>query len=202
MDKNYLIKLTSNLYRLTLLFPKKEPLRYKMRELADNTLANIALILEGSFHRSKDLFLEAEKDLEVLDDFFEVAKNQNWVSPENILSLQEEYRALERFTYSRKTKGEIGKPDQGGILISLPEREVALGQNYRSQVSVNERQQRILGILKEKGKIQVWEVQKVFPEVTKRTLRRDLESLFKKSIIERIGKSNQTFYKLNSGQIS
>jgi len=40
MDRSFLIQLTNEIYRLTLLFPKKEPLRYKMRELADDILAN------------------------------------------------------------------------------------------------------------------------------------------------------------------
>ena len=39
MNKDFLLKITNELYRLTLLFPKKEPLRYKMRELADDILA-------------------------------------------------------------------------------------------------------------------------------------------------------------------
>jgi len=40
MEKKFLLQFTNELYRLTLLFPKKEPLRYKMRELADDILAN------------------------------------------------------------------------------------------------------------------------------------------------------------------
>lgn len=40
MEKKFLLQITNELYRLTLLFPKKEPLRYKMRELADDILAN------------------------------------------------------------------------------------------------------------------------------------------------------------------
>jgi len=40
MDPNHLLQITNELYRLTLLFPKKEPLRYKMRELADDILAD------------------------------------------------------------------------------------------------------------------------------------------------------------------
>jgi len=36
LDKNHLFEITNELYRITLLFPKREPLRYKMRELADN----------------------------------------------------------------------------------------------------------------------------------------------------------------------
>ena len=47
MDKEYFIKLTSDLYQLTLFFPKKEPLRYKMRELANNVLASLTMILDG-----------------------------------------------------------------------------------------------------------------------------------------------------------
>src|SRR4030043_1077435 len=98
MDRDFLIQLTNSLYRLTLLFPKKEPLRYKMREIADDILANYlnpkktesgslrALTESGS--------LRALEGLEVLDAFFEVAKEQNWVSPEEILKLQENYSKL------------------------------------------------------------------------------------------------------------
>ena len=40
MDKNNLIEITKKLYQITLFFPKKEPLRYKIRELADDVLDN------------------------------------------------------------------------------------------------------------------------------------------------------------------
>jgi Fic family protein len=151
MDKDFLIKLTNDLYRLTLLFPKKEPLRYKMRELADDILTK-----------------PTEKNLEILDSFFEVAKSQNWVSPQDALKVQQEYSKL---------KGGLEKPERTRISVNL-----------------GERQEKILEILEEKGKAQVWEVQKIFPEVTKRTLRRDFESLLNQGLIERIGERNETFY--------
>ena len=75
MDKNHLIQLTQNLYRLTLLFPKKEPLRYKMRELADDILANYLQI-----QLTEARPLQVLDKLEILDSFFEVAKAQNWVA--------------------------------------------------------------------------------------------------------------------------
>ena len=153
MDKEFLIKLTTDLYRLTLLFPKKEPLRYKMRELADEVLVS-----------------PTEKDLEVLGSFFEVAKAQNWVTPADILEIQKEYS---------KIKEELKKSDENQASINL-----------------GDRQQKILEVLKEKGKAQVWEIQKIFPEVTKRTLRRDFESLLNQGLIERIGERNETFYQL------
>lgn len=153
MDKDFLIELTNGLYRLTLLFPKKEPLRYKMRELADDILAK-----------------PIEKDLEILESFFEVAKAQNWVSPSDILEIQKEYS---------KIREELKKSD-----------------GNRTPINLGDRQETILKILKEKGQAQVWEIQKIFPEVTKRTLRRDFESLLNQGLIERIGERNETFYQL------
>ena len=53
-----------------------------------------------------------------------------------------------------------------------------------------------LEFLKENGRAQVWQVKQIFPEVTKRTLRRDFGNLLKQGIIERIGERNGTFYEL------
>lgn len=179
MDSDYFIQLTANLYRLTLLFPKKEPLRYKMRELADDILANLTSILRGSFYKSKNLILETEKDLEVLNGFFEVAKNQNWVTPQDILNLQQEYS---------KVKEEFKKLSE----VQLPKVEKRRGV----EETIPGRQQKILEILKEKGKAQVWELKQIFPEVSKRTLRRDFEQMFNQGLIERIGERNETFYQI------
>jgi len=180
MDSDYFIQLTANLYRLTLLFPKKEPLRYKIRELADDILANLTLILKGSFYKSKNLILETEKDLEVLNSFFEIAKNQNWVRPSDVLSLQQEYSKLkeELKSSSESSEAEPRKIEGKGSLERNP------------------RQQKILEILKEKGKAQVWELKQIFPEVSKRTLRRDFEQMFNQGLIERIGERNETFYRI------
>ena len=186
MTKENLIQLTSNLYRLTLLFPKKEPLRYKMRELADEILAN-----------------QTEKDLEILDSFFEVAKAQNWVSPQEILNLQQEYSKL---------KDELGKLTQvrpvSGVTPVRPvftdqyvdvrrqHPSTSDGQGRTLVSSMNERQEKILAFLKENGRVQVWQVKQIFPEITKRTLRRDFEFLVKQGKIGRIGERNETFYQL------
>lgn len=154
MDKDFLIHLTNNIYKLTLLFPKKEPLRYKMRELATDILSK-----------------KTEKDLQVLDSFFEVAKSQNWVSPTDILVVQEEYANL------REQLIVEVKPQQ---LIS----------------QMGNRQEKILEFLKKYGKTQVWQVQQIFPELTKRTLRRDFEQMLNQGLIERIGDRNETFYQI------
>ena len=93
MDKEYLTKITNDLYRLTLLFPKKEPLRYKMRELADNVLSNLILIIEGD-DKSLNLIYEIKKNIEPLDVFFDIAKSQNWVTPDVISEIQGKFAVI------------------------------------------------------------------------------------------------------------
>ena len=193
MDKEYFIQLTKSLYRLTLLFPKKEPLRYKMRELADEILANLILVLKGNFHKSNNVLDEIEKDLETLDSFFEVAIEQTWVSPENILEIQSEYSNINE----EIGKFKIEKEENPYLTESeLNEKPVESNNDY-----INERQQKILDILRERGKIQVGQLVSVFPQVSKRTLRRDFRSLLKRGLIERVGEKNYTFYQIKQTEI-
>lgn len=159
MDKNFLIKLTQNLYRLTLLFPKKEPLRYKMRELADDILA------ENGSPRTLEY-------LGVLDGFFEVVKTQNWVANQDILNLQAEYSKID---------GELKA--QPSLFADSPQ-------------PLPDRQSKILSFLRENGRVQVWQVKQILPEVTKRTLRRDFDRLLDQGVIERIGERNDTSYQI------
>lgn len=97
MDKNCVVEKTNELYRLTLLFPKKEPLRFKMRELADEVLANFITHFDHGFEPVNSGVVKNSCNLfEVLDSFFEVAKRQNWVKPSDILNLQQEYRNIKQ----------------------------------------------------------------------------------------------------------
>ena len=185
MDKEYFIQLTSNLYRLTLLFPKKEPLRYKIRGLTDDILANLISILKGDFHKSKNLIAETERNLEILDGFFEVAKAQNWVSPLDILEVQKEYSKIREEIEKVKETESTEKLEEVSSEISFPQ-------------EISNRHQRILGILKEREAVQVGEIVKVFPEVSKRTLRRDFRFLVRQGLVERVGEKNKTFYRLRS----
>jgi len=106
MNKNNLIEITNKLYKLTLLFPKKEPLRYKIRETADEVLANfisweaLRNFNPGSFavdweKRYKDSIFLLERNLEILKNYFEVAKWQNWASYFDILEIQEKYDKMQ-----------------------------------------------------------------------------------------------------------
>jgi len=250
MNKNDIIELTNKLYRLTLLFPKKEPLRYKIREIADDILADLIILevfhssnpsrfadLTYTFSRQKLQDLEKSKkkeviftitrDLEVLDSYFEVAKWQNWVSFFDILEIEEEYDKIKE-EIAELSKNEINSPfleekqdfnkkiepereEKEDSLVQTPlenneleekpiNNKAIIGQinqiTDQAEEILDSRKEKILEILKEKGKMQVGEISEIFSEVSKRTIRRDFVQLLEQGLIERIGEKNDTFYKL------
>lgn len=205
MDKKELIELTNKLYKLTLLFPKKEPLRYRMRNVADRILESF--IAYEVFHSpNKDEFLirdEINKDLEVIDAYFELIKWQNWVSYFDILSIKDQYGKIKDSLPEKVEVKKIKSPDFSKKVEKIEEinkidssvKELGEGKDQLSS-KITARQEKILKILKEKEMVQVWEVNKILPDVSKRTLRRDFKQLLKQGFVRRIGEGNKTFYKL------
>ncbi len=198
MEKDILIQLTNNLYRLTLFFPKKEPLRYKMRELAADILANF--LKNNPFEKKEDGLLQAKKDLEALSGFFDVALAQNWASSSQILALKQGYDNLQEELkdekiFENKTKPIQFQPAQSEP-IQLKEASPAKSQAVFNGAS--QRQEKIMDFLKENGRAQVWQIKEILPDVTKRTLRRDFEHMLSQGLIERIGERNETFYQIKT----
>lgn len=213
MDKKALIELTNKVYRLSVLFPKKEPLRYKIREIADNVLSNYisldafndstpGFIRVSQAGEKKNLIFLLKKDLEILKGYFNVAKWQNWVSYFDILEIEEKYDSIYiKFTdeierYKKPEEEIVLIPDLPKISEVLPIAETFVESKKKS--SLDDRKEKIIEILGQKEKVQVWEVNEIFPDVSKRTIRRDFVELLKQGLIERIGERSETFYKLKS----
>lgn len=244
MEKSNLINLTKDSYRLTLMFPKREPLRCKIREIADEILAGLII-------NNKSDFLNISRQLDIIDSFFEVARAQNWVSPPAIDEIKKNYAALrsdiagaaveikippttpvqengrqagqENVIYAPAAlipplisrtvpiipltmQNEVGEnagtftgkpPANSESVLPKEEKEKSAGA-AKEQLTDGQalRQNRIVEYLKEKGQAQVWEIQKVFPNISKRTIRRDFRSLLGQKLIERVGERNKTYYKL------
>ncbi len=62
-------------------------------------------------------------------------------------------------------------------------------------LGLNERQVRILKVVKEKGIITPKDLQTLVPDVSSRTLRRDMDVLAKEKYISQKGSTKSTFYK-------
>jgi len=265
MDKENLLQLTKELYHLTVLFPKKEPLRYKIREIADDILA--CFIIKNKENRGITL----KENLEIIGSFFEITKEQNWVSHAALLEVQGKYAMIvqdlehreemrqvtqaggfgsegkkidkekeasnaveeqknrqmeETVPIAEAKKEEEKRTVNSSIQISehvplisttepsltftkiekeefkggVKEKDALDGGPLESEAHMTGsqmmRQKRIIEFLKENGKAQVWEIQKIFSTTSKRTIRRDFRSLLKQGFIERVGERNRTYYKL------
>jgi len=197
MDRNFVLELTNKIYKQTLLFPKKEPLRYKIRETADDILEKIveweALLSPnpGNFSMSasskkKDIVFEIEKNVELIKTYFNVAKWQNWASYFDILKIEQEYDKIEEY-FKNQAKS---------IIETYPKpQNKTLKTN---KIQLDSRKKKILDILRKKEKIQVKEIKNILKNVSKRTLRRDFNALLDQGLVKRIGESNATYYKLIS----
>ena len=193
MDKNYLLKTTTNLYRLTLLFPKKEPLRFKTRELAGDIMAKGTELLAGLNYSQKTI-TELKGYLEIMDSYLELAKNQDWVSPFDVLEIQQEYANI------MKQVGLMEEPIINNPIKEILPKTVEKRNIISDEVVLNKevRQNRILDFLRERECVQVGELMQVFPNISKRTLRRDFECLLTKGVVDRFGKKSATSYKLRA----
>lgn len=182
MGGKELVELTNKVYKQTLLFPKKEPLRYKIREIADEIVRNV---VEWEKSEKEDLLFDIEKNLLIIKAYFNIAKWQNWVSYFDILRIELEYDKIGNF-YKKK---EVEKP-KAAIVVKKEKKVVA-------KKPLNSRKKKILDILKQKEKVQVGDIKEMLGDVSKRTLRRDFDDLLKQNLVERIGESNNTYYKLH-----
>jgi hypothetical protein len=270
MDKRYFVDLTSKLYRLTFFFPQKEPLRDRIREISDEILADVVVILEGEIEEKKQAAFRVEKNIKILDVLLELAKLQNWIEEDKIETVKSNYLLIKReveelnditrrnmkflepktFLSEKETpqsNDNTRHPDdstchsddstrhsdnytchsrEGGNPFTEEEIDSRLRGNDNKErgndikanendntrhserseesqpkttsekLSISKRQERILKIIKEQGKIQVKDIEPKFPDVTKRTIRRDVSELAEKKMIKRIGKANKTFYEV------
>ena len=208
MEKRQIIDLTNKVYRLTLLFPKKEPLRYKIREIANDILTfsinweSLNSLNPGKYasnlkERKKETIFNLEESLDVIHNYFEISKWQNWINYFEILEIQEEYDKIKKELYEEIKKIEI--EEKTNEIQNIPknnlieEKDIQTDNNF---IEKETRKEKIIKILKKVEKIQVGEINKLFPDVSKRTIRRDFQKMLDQGIIERIGEKNNTYYRL------
>jgi len=210
MEKKQIIDLTNKVYRLTLLFPKKEPLRYKIREIANDILTfsinweSLNSLNPGKYasnlkERKKETIFNLEESLDVIHNYFEISKWQNWINYFEILEIQEEYDKIKKELYEEIKKIEI--EEKTNEIQNIPknnlieEKDIQTDNNF---IEKETRKEKIIKILKKVEKIQVGEINKLFPDVSKRTIRRDFQKMLNQGIIERIGEKNTTYYRLKN----
>ncbi len=181
MDRKYIINISFTVYKVTELFSEEEPLRAEIRTRV-NDILNDLLIFQNNQEIGVKTNLLGEEIIENIKDikkYFELAIIKNLANPVNFLVLQREYDKI-----AKAVKKELEEGSQS-YKPKLPKIK-------REEIS--SRQKEILDIIKEKGKVQAGEIQNRFPEISKRTIQRDLAFLVEQGLIQRKGEFSEQFY--------
>ena len=122
------------------------------------------------------------KDVDIILNYLKIAKFQGWLNSVNYLIIVGEYEKL--------AVGLRHCEERSDEAIQ----SVRLARNDGDKLTP--RQTKILEFLRKNKKAQVMDLQVVLPNITKRTIRRDLDELLKIGQIERDGTFNQIVYKI------
>ena len=199
MNRNFFVRLAFATHRVVDTLPQEEQIVQEIREAANTILADCILLTDKEAVRAekkRDLLFGLERQIDILLVYLGRAKKEGWVIPENFSLLEVEYGKirdlLEIFEDIPRPQPVKEKETKEPLKIEKSEEN----PETEDQASLTQRQKRIIEFLRVKENAQVWELQKVLPEVTKRTLRRDLDELLQKNLVERKGEWNAVSYGL------
>jgi len=200
MNKKDFIQLTLDLYDLTGYFPNKEPLRYKIRGLADDILSDLLLLISNpgpALEKKKEIKGRVGDSIKVLKNLFEIAQPQDWVSPDDVEEMKEEYSRIQEAVEAVGSSQPEPKSEPQFVKQEVEEVEEVEEENVVEEGSISERQQRIIAMIGKEGPSQISDLKEEITEVSRRTLIRDLNELTDKGLVNKTGKGPSVFYSLN-----
>lgn len=193
MEENF-IKVSNAAYKVLGLFPEEDPIKNRAKEKVLAILENLTIVSDArgwaSLKKEKALNQLLE-DIEVLKVYLKLAKQQGFIDDVNFLILLKEYDNIKSQIYIVRPL-----PSVGGTAGQTEQFERKNTPQNNLSPNALVRQGKILKILSEKGGAQVSDIIKEIPDVTKRTIRRDLDDLLKKGKITRAGEFNQVLYRI------
>ena len=175
-------------------------LKRQIQESAESILADVLVISEEHPIASQQKRVIAQRIQERIDALlhrFLEAKKKEIISYGSFVVLEREYMRIQAWlagvilALPREQEKEVRSKEQVAVA-----KKQSLVKKPEQSSKVSDRQKRILEILRNKDKAQVWELQKIFPQVTKRTLRRDLDDLLQQNLVVRIGEWNSVSYQI------
>jgi DNA-binding HxlR family transcriptional regulator len=184
--ENKFINLTSVTYGLLEFFPEEEPLTNRAKDKALAISEGLVLFQEN---QASNKILE---DIDTFLNYMEIAKSLGWMSNINFLIISKEYGKIRNQISQLVVKPPVERKKENTSIVAVQSPK----DTSAPKLLVSDRQKKILNILKEKGKAQVSDFKTVLTDVTKRTIRRDLDELLKNNQIIRVGEWNQVFYQI------
>ena len=206
MPNNKYTEITNTVYKILEYFPEGELLRNKAKEKALKIMEDLV---------SEKIDSQVLSDIEMLKSYLILGKSQGWIDNLNLMILLKEYDKIKEeikpmavlaekssFAASAEVASatKAGKATEGQGKEKIPvDNFVSKKEKVVEKEKISGRQQEIIKVLETQGKAQVADLKRVLPNVSKRTLRRDLDVLLKIGKIERIGEWNQVFYQVCGG---
>jgi hypothetical protein len=179
MDENFL-KTINAVYMLAEYFPETDPLTIKTKDKV--------LEISESYVSGR----HTQKDIDVLLNYLALARGLGWINTMNYLIISKGLKAIKKIDARRPST--LVKAETRPKVESKALPDIASSEKQKSNLTA--RQQKIIEFLKQKEKAQVADLQQVLPDVTKRTIRRDLDELLVSGMIVRMGEFNQVFYQI------
>ncbi len=199
MNEDYLIKLTLTLYQITDTWDGYGFLKVQLRNLSNEILVDFILVSRRE--TALDIQAQLIKNINTINTILLQARSNKLINREHFLMFQREYDRIkdeiQRMGLNRIVKTEETKPLKPKKEARQPKIEA---HEPKTEGPIGKRQGKILKLLEKKEKTQVSGLKQIFPDVSKRTLRRDLDDLLKKGLVERKGEWNQIFYTLSRGR--
>ena len=232
-----LIKLTNALYKVTELFPTKEPLKFAIRkEALDVLFFCISSEKQNATSQlqSKEVSLKKGLDcLRMLKTYFAIAEEQKWIDSRNFVVLEESYQLFEekfiqdlaqiKFNQEANSavksdplpkaeKKEDSKKENKSVAPKAshekenPTAKKAETENSKSGPNsageidyekLTSIQLKVLELLQGSGQLKPNEIHKYFPNISPRSIRRELHGLKARHIIDAVGSGRKIGYKIN-----
>jgi len=193
MNIEEIIKLTNAVYKVTELFPAKDPLKTAIRKEALDVLFFSILVAKGVDPKSKGNVFTS---LKLLEAYFQISSKQGWVDERNFKILQAEYSKVKQFFEELIKKGKPEQKKQELKEEKKEEKKEITGRQIEYE-KLSDIQLKLLEILQSNVRLKPNELKKFFPKISSRSIRRELMELKKKNIICAFGSGKAVFYEIN-----
>jgi len=172
-SKEFYIRLTLGVYKVSQLFSEKESLKRDLRELADEIL--ISLLCSNQKGCSENIKL--------IQNLFDLAERRGLADPRNFLVLRREYTRVSGLIEGMGV--DTGKPVENSF-----------GNSKNKK-----RQEVILSIMKNNDKVKMNDLAKSFPSINRRTILRDLDTFCQSGLVERNGSGRGACYTIKNATL-
>jgi hypothetical protein len=185
-------KLTEALYRVTDLYPSKEPLKWVLREASLNIYNNLMSIMSDRNFRN---FGGIIKNISDIINTLDLASLGGFISDINFGILKREYASLKSIIENQK---EVILIEQK-IELERPQKKIiAVSDRMSDSMSniMSDRKGKIMDIISKEGKKTIKEILPIFDNISEKSVQRDLLELVKSGKLATEGEKRWRTYHL------